>query len=296
MKIYLLNGFMGSGKTTLLNKILSDYSDQRIAVLINEFAPVAVDESLVNESAKMLYSIKAGTLFCSCKSNEFVDKLLELLDYGLDMILVESSGFADPNSIDKLMSFVQERSDKDFEYHNITVVDSESFLRLAELMLLVQHQVEVADLILINKTDLISAADLTRLIAEITDLNDAPFVQCQYCKVDNVLDLVRSHEVKLMTGPKKRNLSLRSCEIEIADVSSPQIVSFFELIKDKVFRAKGVLELKDGRKNCQLASGPFEITDTDVAEGNLVVLYSSLMTSEKEILDLFDEALKLEEA
>lgn len=107
--VVLVTGFLGSGKTTLLRRIAALHPDRRMVFLVNEFADVDVDGADLQQSGTPTHSVIGGSLFCECKAGDFIRVLQEeVLPYhlqaALELLVIETSGTADPEAIGELMS------------------------------------------------------------------------------------------------------------------------------------------------------------------------------------------------
>jgi G3E family GTPase len=161
----LLTGYLGSGKTTFLNHLLSSppWRDQRVALLINEFGPLGIDGSLVQGEAEKTYEINQGSLFCSCTHEQLL-KVLEDLAGNVrpEVVLIEATGIAEP--ADFLQLIGAEHLKGLFEVRaTICLVDAERFPTAAATMRAARKQVEFADGLVINKTDLVDEEELQKL-------------------------------------------------------------------------------------------------------------------------------------
>uniref|UniRef100_A0AC11CF10 Zn regulated GTPase metalloprotein activator 1A n=1 Tax=Ovis aries TaxID=9940 RepID=A0AC11CF10_SHEEP len=182
--VTIITGYLGAGKTTLLNYILTEQHSKRIAVILNEFGEgSAVEKSLAVSQGGELYEewleLRNGCLCCSVKDNGLraIENLMKKKGK-FDYILLETTGLADPGII--------------------TVVDSKYGLKhLAEekpdgLINEASRQVALADIIILNKTDLVSEEDLNKLRTTIRSINGlGKILETQRSRVDlaKVLDL-----------------------------------------------------------------------------------------------------------
>ncbi|XP_004388739.1 COBW domain-containing protein 2 isoform X5 [Trichechus manatus latirostris] len=182
--VTIISGYLGAGKTTLLNYILTEQHSKRIAVILNEFGEgSAVEKSLAVSQGGELYEewleLGNGCLCCSVKDSGLraIENLMQKKGK-FDYILLETTGLADPGIV--------------------TVVDSKYGLKhLAEekaggLINEATRQVALADLIIINKTDLVPEEDLSQLRTAIRSINGlGKILETQRSRVDlsNVLDL-----------------------------------------------------------------------------------------------------------
>ena len=169
----VIGGFLGAGKTTLLNHILTnaDSSNTRYAVLINDFGAINIDKQLIQNQQGAVLSLTNGCICCSIV-NGFVTAMINLMQLRsqFEHIIIESSGVANPNRIMDIA-----RIDPDLAQDAIVVlVDAANFPQQYADPLLsdtLQPQIEAANLIIINKIDCITAAELNALHIAITQIN-----------------------------------------------------------------------------------------------------------------------------
>ena len=171
--LWILGGFLGSGKTTLLNNLLAGMSDKRIGVVVNDFGTLPVDAGLVRGSGKDdVIELSGGQIFCTCLSGSFVHSIERLAAHGLDAIIVESSGLAKPSALADIIDQARKSTGDGISYRGfIAVVDAERFSRLVQVVNAVEEQVYYADLVVINKTDLVSSVELSRVKAAVKEIN-----------------------------------------------------------------------------------------------------------------------------
>ncbi|KAG8513012.1 COBW domain-containing protein 2 [Galemys pyrenaicus] len=173
--VTIITGYLGAGKTTLLNYILTEQHSKRVAVILNEFGEgSAVEKSLAISQGGELYEewleLRNGCLCCSVKDNGLraIENLMEKKGK-FDYILLETTGLADPGAVASMFWVDAELGMDIYLDGIITVVDSKYGLKhLAEekpdgLINEATRQVALADIIIINKTDLVPEEDLNKL-------------------------------------------------------------------------------------------------------------------------------------
>uniref|UniRef100_A0A8C6CZ43 COBW domain-containing protein 2 n=1 Tax=Moschus moschiferus TaxID=68415 RepID=A0A8C6CZ43_MOSMO len=181
--VTIITGYLGAGKTTLLNYILTEQHSKRIAVILNEFGEgSAVEKSLAVSQGGELYEewleLRNGCLCCSVKDNGLraIENLMKKKGK-FDYILLETTGLADPGAVASMFWVDAELGVDIYLDGIITVVDSKYGLKhLAEekpdgLINEASRQVALADIIIINKTDLVSEEDLNKLRTTIRSIN-----------------------------------------------------------------------------------------------------------------------------
>jgi G3E family GTPase len=170
--VTVLTGFLGSGKTTLLNRILTEQHGRKLAVIENEFGEVGVDHQLVVTGEEELFEMNNGCVCCSVRGDliRILGRLLKRKDR-LDGILIETTGLANPAPVAQTF-FTDDEMRAAFRLDAIvTVVDARHVLQHLEAGDESVKQVGFADVILLNKTDLVSPAELDSLEERIRRIN-----------------------------------------------------------------------------------------------------------------------------
>lgn len=188
----LVTGFLGSGKTTFLKKLLRSTPDNlKIAVIQNEFAPSNIDgEELMQSTGGSfeLLEINNGSVFCVCLLGTFVHSLSEFVDvHHPDMIIMEASGLSDPAGIAELFQS-DILSKKVFFKEAWCIVDAAHFGKIERMNTRYRHQVQVADRVIVNKTDRVNSEISLAVEERVRELN--PFCEIMkstYCDVDTDL-------------------------------------------------------------------------------------------------------------
>lgn len=288
MDIILLNGFLGCGKTTLLKRLLQFYRHQKSAIVMNEFGDVAMDDKEVEGQSERLVTIGHGSILCSCKSDEFTAVMLSLLQQDLDVILIETSGFANPDSLDRIFSFIQSRSQQLAQVHSITICDASTITKLLQVLPVVKLQLEVADVIVINKIDLLQQEKLSEIKQLLRSINDAPLLTCSFADVDLI---------ELLRIPAKEHdryaINIRNTDFSSLVICLPACVDYDELqhvlqdLSATVFRIKGFVSTTKGCYRIQVACGHTRILPDERRDQQLVCLYSTTYTGKTKILQAF---------
>src|SRR4051812_28895259 len=191
--VTVLTCFLGAGKTTLLNRILTENHGKKLAVIENEFGEVGVDHQLVISSDEELFEMNNGCICCSVRGDliRILGRLLKRKDK-LDGILIETTGLANPAPVAQTF-FTDDEMKAAFKLDAIvTVVDAKHVLQHLDTEDESVKQLAFADVILLNKTDLVSPADLDALEARIKRINAvAKIHRTKNCDVDldRVLDV-----------------------------------------------------------------------------------------------------------
>ncbi len=170
--VTVLTGFLGAGKTTLLNHILTANHGKRIAVIENEFGEVGVDQELVISSDEEIFEMNNGCICCTVRGDliRILGNLMKRRDK-FDAILVETTGLADPGPVAQTF-FADDEVRANTRLDGIvTVVDSKHAAQQIGRSKEVTEQIAFADVILLNKTDLATPAELDKLEHRIRHIN-----------------------------------------------------------------------------------------------------------------------------
>jgi G3E family GTPase len=172
--VTVLTGFLGSGKTTLLNRILTEEHGKRIAVIENEFGEVGVDQELVIGAEEEIFEMNNGCICCTVRGDliRILGNLMKRRDK-FDYILVETTGMADPGPVAQTF-FVDDEMQTKLRLDGIvTLIDALHVWQHIDDSDEVKEQIAFADVILLNKIDLVTPEELDKLEARIHSMNAA---------------------------------------------------------------------------------------------------------------------------
>ena len=206
--VTILTGYLGAGKTTLLNRILTEKHHQKIAVIVNEYGEVGIDNQLVVDADEEILEMNNGCICCTVRGD--LIRILRTLVFSMeqgkvkfDRVLIETTGLADPAPVAQTF-FMDELLSEKFEVDSIiTVVDSKHITRHLDGHDEAQEQIAFADVIILNKTDLVSNDDLQSLERRLTNINPAAKrLHAQNCNINlrdilgiNTFDVNRKLEI-----------------------------------------------------------------------------------------------------
>ncbi len=183
--VTVLTGYLGAGKTTLLNRILSENHGKKYAVIVNEFGEIGIDNDLIIGADEEIFEMNNGCICCTVRGD-----LVRILD-GLmkrkgkfDAIIVETTGLADPAPVAQTF-FVDEDVQKNARLDAVVTVADAKWLsdRLKDAPE-AKNQIAFADVIVLNKTDLVSKPELAEVEARIRGINPyAKLHRTERCQV-----------------------------------------------------------------------------------------------------------------
>jgi len=169
--VTVLTGYLGAGKTTLLNRILTHEHGKKVAVIVNEFGEVGIDNQLVIDADEEIFEMNNGCICCTVRGDliRIIGNLMKRRDK-FDHLVIETTGLADPAPVIQTF-FVDEDMQGQLNLDAVvTVVDAKHIHDHWDADE-AQEQIAFADVILLNKTDLVSELDLSALETRIRSMN-----------------------------------------------------------------------------------------------------------------------------
>ncbi|THF59041.1 CobW family GTP-binding protein [Ollibium composti] len=190
--VTVLTGYLGSGKTTLLNRILSENHGRRYAVIVNEFGEIGIDNDLIVESDEEIYEMNNGCVCCTVRGDLIrVVEGLTRRPGRFDAIVVETTGLADPVPVAQTFFMDDDVRSKTRLDAVVALVDAKHLpLRLKDSKE-AEDQIAFADVVVLNKTDLVTPEELAAVEATVRAINPtAKIHRTERSGVDlaNVLD------------------------------------------------------------------------------------------------------------
>lgn len=169
--VTVLTGYLGAGKTTLLNRILTHEHGKKVAVIINEFGEVGIDNQLVVDADEEIFEMNNGCICCTVRGDliRIIGNLMKRRDK-FDHLVIETTGLADPAPVIQTFFVDDEVQNQTHLDAVVTVVDTRHIWQHWEADEAIE-QIAFADVILLNKIDLVTEAELAELEQRIRSMN-----------------------------------------------------------------------------------------------------------------------------
>jgi G3E family GTPase len=184
--VTVLTGYLGSGKTTLLNRILSETHGKRFAVIVNEFGEVGIDNDLIVDADEEIFEMNNGCICCTVRG-DLVRIIAGLMRRSrtFDGIVVETTGLADPAPVAQTFFVDEDVRRKTKLDAIITVADARHLLEQIDRAPEAQEQLAFADVVLVNKVDLVDAGSLATVERRVRNINPyAKIHRTERCDID----------------------------------------------------------------------------------------------------------------
>jgi len=272
--VTVLTGFLGSGKTTLLNRILSENHGKRIAVIENEFGEIGVDNDLVIGAEEEIFEMNNGCICCTVRGDliRILGNLMKRRDR-FDHIMIETTGMADPGPVAQTFFMDDELREQLSLDGVVTLVDAKHVLMHIEDSDEVKEQIAFADVILLNKIDLVSSADLDQLESRIHSMNAAAKI---FRTQDAVIDM-------------DKVLNLGGFDLDRALEVDPKFME-----PEYPFEWSGLFEMPAGDYSLVLKSGPDPAMNLNFRSVSEVSEAAMRDVVEKAVIAFSDEEVELQ--
>lgn len=282
--VTVLTGYLGAGKTTLLNRILSENHGKKYAVIVNEFGEIGIDNDLIIGADEEVFEMNNGCICCTVRGDlvRIMDGLMKRKGK-FDAIIVETTGLADPAPVAQTF-FVDEDVQKNARLDAVVTVADAKWLsdRLKDAPE-AKNQIAFADVIVLNKTDLVTKGELAEVEARIRGINPyAKLHRTERCSValadvldrgafdlDRILDIEpafleaddhdhdhhhgddhhhhhdHGHGLKHYHDEDMQSLSLKTDKPLDPNVFMPWLQNLVQVEGGKILRSKGILAFHD---------------------------------------------------
>jgi G3E family GTPase len=278
--VTVLTGYLGAGKTTLLNRILSEQHGKKYAVIVNEFGELGVDNDLVVNADEEVFEMNNGCICCTVRGDliRIIEGLMKRKDK-FDGILVETTGLADPGPVAQTFFTDDDVKAKTRLDAIVTVIDAKHFFGQLEQGGEAEQQVAFADVILLNKTDLVSEDELKKVEDRIRGINryarifrtEKSQIELEAILDKGAFDLGRILEFEpdfLHSGhdhhheDEVRSLSITADRPVDPDRFQKWMGALLQIKGGDIFRSKGILAI-DGAPRRYVYQGVHMMMDSD---------------------------------
>jgi len=272
MDILLVSGFLGAGKTTLIKHLITSQTEGvgKMAVLVNEFGDVGIDGTILSGQDIDIVELTSGCICCTIKT-DFFKAIGEIHDRVCpDLLLVESTGVAQPGDILEVLSDPALKQISRL-MKLVTVVDA-GFFKVREVLgTFYVNQIRCADIVILNKADSVETEKLQEIEAQLREMNPATMIfPAQYCAIDPLL-LFRGYSGKLEGRTHHHNgddhteeLSFQTFSFEDGrPMDRDRLTKFLDSLPPTLFRCKGWIRFPDASVMLDFSSGRYRLAPSD---------------------------------
>ena len=280
--IGLITGSLGSGKTTLLRKILGQ-ADRRYAVLMNEFGELPIDSEVIRGTNVEIAELVGGCVCCSL-TGELEAAVEEILDrVHPEYILLEATGVAEA---DALVFEVEEKIPRVRLDSVVCIVDTDASIRFPSVGYAGRSQLGAADIVLINKIDLVTEGEIEKVVAQIREFNPtAAVLKTVRCAADVCVLFGLAIENRVREIPVHGEGTFGSfAYVASALIDESRFREAVSLLPASVFRAKGFVSCHDGGRLFNYVAGRVELEDFP-AEGTELIFIGPKVEQDREAIE-----------
>ena len=287
--ITLITGPLGSGKTTLLRHILAT-RPTKISIVMNEFGEIAIDTKVIEGKNLRIAELAGGCVCCSLLG-EFEAAVTEIIEkVAPEIIIVETTGLAEPEA---LVFNIQEALPKCRLDGVVSVIDADMLVRFPELGHTTRLQIEGADILLLNKIDLVDAKQIEPLEAKLREMNpSAAIVRTERCRIDPGLlfGIPRSREKKIAPPQHEHQPEFESFTFSSDKTFSRDCFErFANALPSSVLRAKGFVRFQDGAQLFNFVAGRWDFEPFDANRTELVFIGKKITAEKSSILNALEK-------
>ena len=287
--ITLVTGPLGSGKTTLLRHILAVQAG-KIAIVMNEFGEIAIDTKVIEGKNVRIAELGGGCVCCSLLG-EFEAAVKEIIEkIAPERIVIETTGLAEPEA---LVFNIQEALPQCRLDGVVSVIDADMLIGFPELGHTTRLQIEGADILLLNKIDLIEPTQIEPLEASLRQINStAAIVRTARCRIDPELLFGIGRERKIAPPEHRHQSEFESFAFTSSNIFSRDCFEdFANGLAASVVRAKGFIRFADGAQLFNFVAGRWELEPFETASTELVFIGKKIAAEKQAILRALNECV-----
>lgn len=264
--VHIIGGFLGSGKTTLMNHCLRTLpQDTRVALIVNDFGKVPIDGRLIERADYAMKELPSGCVCCTL-SGALLESLASITEeQHPDVIVMEATGIAKPAQIGNLLAYGA--PSREVHLGNVVcVIDSSTFPRMEQHLLILREQVEQSNTLVLNKTDLADTTTLeaTRRRVQYLAQPDAVTVETTQGEIDTATLLdTRPNFLPESSGSAHDHAhAFMACTVEGEETYSlERITAFMAGLGEEVLRVKGIVRTDHGPRLIQGSVAGLDISE-----------------------------------
>lgn len=268
--ITIVTGSLGSGKTTLLRRILGT-TGRRLAVLMNEFGEIAIDSKVIAGRNVQMIELAGGCVCCSL-SGELELAVQEIIDTAQpEQIVLEATGVAEA---DALVYEIEDNIPMVRLDGVVSIVDAYASTRFPHIGYTTRTQLEAADILLLNKIDLVTEEELRRVEEQARSYNGrATLFRSVRCEIDTEFLFGRGIEKRVAVEPSPHSEGFQSVLFTASKtMNRDRFQHFVESLPESVYRAKGLIVFADGTALFNYVAGRAELEDFPAEKTELVFI------------------------
>jgi G3E family GTPase len=288
--ITLITGPLGSGKTTLLRYIL-DVRPAKIAVVMNEFGEIAIDTKVIEGKNVRISELGGGCVCCSL-IGEFEAAVTEIIEkIAPEVIVVETTGLAEPEA---LVFNIQEALPQCRLDGVVSVIDADMLVRFPEIGHTTRLQIEGADILLLNKVDLVDAKYIEVLEQKLRKINpSAAIIRTVRCRIHPELLFGIGREERIAPPPTHEHQTEFESFAFISDktFSRDCFERFADGLPVNVIRAKGFIRFPDGAQLFNFVAGRWALEAFPADQTELVFIGRQMAQEKSKILMALNECV-----
>jgi G3E family GTPase len=280
--ITLITGPLGSGKTTLLRYILATRA-AKMAIVMNEFGEIAIDSKVIEGTNVRIAELGGGCVCCSLLG-EFEAAVTEIIKkVAPEIIVVETTGLAEPEA---LVFNIQEALPQCRLDGVVSVIDADMLVRFPELGHTTRLQIEGADILLLNKIDLVDAKQIGLLETKLRGINPtAAIVRIERCRIDPEFLFGIGRERNIAPPRHEHQPEFESFIFSSNKTFSRDCFEHFaEALPASVLRAKGFVRFADGARLFNFVARRWELEAFETDRTELVFIGKNVAQEKKTIL------------
>jgi G3E family GTPase len=286
--ITLITGPLGSGKTTLLRNILATTLAEKMAIVVNEFGEIAIDTKVIEGKNVRIAELGGGCVCCSLLGefeaavNEIIDKIAP------ERIIVETTGLAEPEA---LVFDIQEALPQCRLDGVVSVIDADMVVCFPEIGHTTRLQIEGADILLLNKIDLVQPVQIGPLETKLREMNStAAIIRTERCRVDPELLFGIGRERKIAHLNHRHQPEFESFAFNSGKIFSRDCFEgFANRLPTSVVRAKGFIRLADGGRLFNFVAGRWELEPFESDRTELVFIGKGIAAEKKTTLSALNK-------